>query len=176
MALAFNHISLWLWGGGKIHDPIAAASSSSPTSSSSSPSSAMSSSFDFGLGFREPESIKFLSTKREGMRSRRIKKKWHSREERKIDKEYDLVLVPSDGVCLSGSESDDSDWSIGWMEPHAPDFLNDNDNENFAVIVQCYARGHSEQSGSFDGGGGKHNDISGTIDMSDGYSNGELVV
>ena len=43
-----------------------------------------------------------------------------SREERRIDREYDVVIVLSDagGGCLSGSESDDSDWSIGWLEPH----------------------------------------------------------
>ncbi|KAL2905851.1 hypothetical protein RDABS01_004561 [Bienertia sinuspersici] len=47
--------------------------------------------------------------------SRKIKKKWHSREERKIDREHDVVLVPNDGFCLSGSESEDSDWSLdGW--------------------------------------------------------------
>ncbi|KAG1326987.1 hypothetical protein COCNU_01G009210 [Cocos nucifera] len=78
--------------------------------------------------------------------SRRIKRKWHSREERRIDREYDIVLVPSDGGCMSGSESDDSDWSIGWLEPHAPDFQSENETENsFAVLVPCYGRGHCEQ-------------------------------
>ncbi|KAJ8748375.1 hypothetical protein K2173_003012 [Erythroxylum novogranatense] len=33
--------------------------------------------------------------------SRRVNRKWHSREQRKIDKEHDVVLVPSDGGCLS---------------------------------------------------------------------------
>lgn len=64
-----------------------------------------------------------------------------------MDKEYDVVLVPSDGVCLSASEesSYDSDWSIGWMEPHAHEFLqSDSDDSNsvsdnsFAVLVPCY--------------------------------------
>ncbi|KAH6803799.1 hypothetical protein C2S51_032046 [Perilla frutescens var. frutescens] len=73
--------------------------------------------------------------------NRKVKKKWKSREERsrRIDKEYDVVLVPSDGVCLSGSESDDSDWSIGWLEPHAPDFQSDDEaDDSFAVLVPCY--------------------------------------
>lgn len=62
-----------------------------------------------------------------------------------IDREYDLVLVPSDGGCLSGSESDDSDWSIGWLEPHASDFLCDDEGEtSFAVLVPCYGRGRTE--------------------------------
>ncbi|KAI3665090.1 hypothetical protein L6452_43708 [Arctium lappa] len=78
--------------------------------------------------------------------SKKVKKKWQSREERRrvVDKEYDVVLVPSDGVCLSASEesSYDSDWSIGWMEPHAHDFLqsdsDDVSDNNFAVLVPCY--------------------------------------
>lgn len=74
--------------------------------------------------------------------SRKVKRKWHSREERKkIDREYDVVLVPSDGVCVSGSESEDSDWSIGWLEPHGPGFQSDDDADNsFAVLVPCYGR------------------------------------
>ncbi|XWS14908.1 hypothetical protein CRYUN_Cryun35bG0049200 [Craigia yunnanensis] len=73
--------------------------------------------------------------------SRRVKRKWHSREERKIDREYDLVLVPSDGGCVSGSESDGSDYSIGWLEPHGPGFQSDDDSDNsFAVLVPCYGQ------------------------------------
>ncbi|GFP90688.1 hypothetical protein PHJA_001212900 [Phtheirospermum japonicum] len=75
------------------------------------------------------------------MPSRKAKRKWKSREERskRVDKEHDVVLVPSDGVCLSGSESDESDWSIGWLEPHAPGFQSDDDmDDSFAVLVPCY--------------------------------------
>lgn len=69
--------------------------------------------------------------------SKKIKKKWQSREERKIaNREHD----PADGVCLSGSESEDSDWSIGWLEPHGPDFLCDDEtDDSFAVLVPCYS-------------------------------------
>ncbi|KAG8503215.1 hypothetical protein CXB51_001071 [Gossypium anomalum] len=71
--------------------------------------------------------------------SRRVKRKWHSREEREIDREYDVVLVPSDGGCVSGSESDGSDYSIGWLEPHGSGFHGDDDSDNsFAVLVPCY--------------------------------------
>ncbi|PIA56184.1 hypothetical protein AQUCO_00700499v1 [Aquilegia coerulea] len=81
--------------------------------------------------------------------SRRIKRKWQSREERKIDREFDVVLIPSDGGCLSGSESDSSDWSIGWTEPLAPSFqTNDEMDSSFAVLVPCYgnkSRGFLEQ-------------------------------
>ena len=58
-----------------------------------------------------------------------------------MDREYDVVLVPSDGGCVSGSESDDSDWSIGWLEPHGPGFPSDDESDNsFAVLVPCYGR------------------------------------
>ncbi|KAJ8774845.1 hypothetical protein K2173_018104 [Erythroxylum novogranatense] len=41
------------------------------------------------------------------------------------------------------SESDDSDYSIGWLEPHGPEFQSDDDtNNSFAVLVPCYGRAH----------------------------------
>ena len=100
---------------------------------------------DYGCGFGkwEPDTVKFplKETRVASSSSRRIKKKWHSREERKVDRarEHDAVVVPADGVCLSGSDSDDSDWSIGWLEPHGPDFLSDDEtDDSFAVLVHCY--------------------------------------
>lgn len=51
--------------------------------------------------------------------------------------------MPSDGGCISGSESDDSDWYIGWFEPHAPYFSCENESKNsFAVLVHCYGVPH----------------------------------
>ncbi|KAF8404710.1 hypothetical protein HHK36_009598 [Tetracentron sinense] len=134
MAVALTRLSWWLWGG-KDREPTV------------STGSALNSSSDLGLGMREPDIVKFPSVKggKMGSSSRRVKRKWHSREERRIDKEYDVVLVPSDGGCLSGSESDDSDWSIGWLEPHAPDFQSDDETESsFAVLVRCYGRGRRD--------------------------------
>ncbi|WOL19866.1 hypothetical protein Cni_G28668 [Canna indica] len=134
MAVAFNILSYWIWGG---------KGQETPNPTLSSPESA--------TGFREPDYLKFASINgpRIGSNPRRIKKKWHSREDRRIDKEYDVVLVPSDGGYMSGSESDDSDWSIGWLEPHAPEFQNESEIENsFAVLVPCYGRGHSEMVNS----------------------------
>ena len=128
MAVSLTRFSWWVWGG-KEKEPVV------PNGSS------LNSSSDWGLGMREMDSLKFSSVKGAKMASssRKIKKKWNSREERRIDKEYDVVLVPSDGVCLSGSESDDSDWSIGWLEPHAPDFQSDDEaDDSFAVLVPCY--------------------------------------
>lgn len=126
MAVSLSRFSWWLWGG-KEKESLAAKGSSANSLQ------------DWGPGFREqPETVKFWSV---SPSTRKVKRKWNSREERRrgIDKEYDVVLVPSDDVCLSGSESDDSDWSIGWLEPHAPDFQSDDEADNsFAVLVPCY--------------------------------------
>ena len=133
MAVSFPRISWWMWGG-KDKEPVSNGSSLNSTP-------------DWGLGLREHDTVKFPSVKRADVTSssRKVKRKWQSREERRIDREYDVVLVPSDGVCLSGSESDDSDWSIGWLEPHAPDFLSDDETDRtFAVLVPCYRHGCKE--------------------------------
>ncbi|KAI3462132.1 hypothetical protein Pfo_018795 [Paulownia fortunei] len=135
MALSLTRFS-WLWLGGKDKEQV----------SNGSLINSLNSLGEWGLGLRgEPESLKFYSMKGGDSRmpssNRKAKRKWKSREERSrtIDKEYDVVLVPSDGVCLSGSESDDSDWSIGWLEPHAPDFQSDDEvDDSFAVLVPCY--------------------------------------
>ncbi|GFP92007.1 hypothetical protein PHJA_001344800 [Phtheirospermum japonicum] len=137
MALSFTRLS-WLWLGGKEKEHV----SNGSVTNSINPLG------DWGLGLRgEAENLKFYSvngidrTMPSSSLNRKVKKKWTSREDRSrgIDKEYDVVLVPSDGVCLSGSESDDSDWSIGWLEPHAPDFQSDDEvDDSFAVLVPCY--------------------------------------
>ena len=32
-----------------------------------------------------------------------------------------------------------SDWSIGWLKPHGPEFLSDDEtDDSFAVLVPCY--------------------------------------
>nr|GMD49277.1 Amelogenin, X like [Ipomoea batatas] len=122
----------WWWWGGKDKEP-------APSESSVQ---------DWGFGFREQgDSLKFRPVRGPGPNvsspSRKVKRKWKSREERRrVDKEYDMVLVPSDGACLTGSESDDSDWSIGWLEPHAPGFQSDDEAEDsFGVLVPCYRNG-----------------------------------
>ncbi|XP_011099986.1 uncharacterized protein LOC105178248 [Sesamum indicum] len=150
MALSFGRFS-WLWLGGKEKEQV----------SNGSLINSINSLGDWGVGFRgEPESLKFYSVKGVDRRmpssssNRKAKRKWKSREERsrRIDKEYDVVLVPSDGVCLSGSESDDSDWSIGWLEPHAPDFQSDDEaDDSFAVLVPCYRHEFKEVKEKVDG-------------------------
>ncbi|CAN4115180.1 unnamed protein product [Withania somnifera] len=131
MALAYTPLSWWLWSG-KHQEP----KISKGTSVNSSPDS----------GLLELDTLKLTLERRRNMASssRKVKRKWESREERKIDREYDIVLVPSDGGCVSGSESDDSDWSVGWLEPHGPGFQTDDDiDDSFAVLVPCYGCGRS---------------------------------
>ncbi|KAK9074903.1 hypothetical protein SSX86_003222 [Deinandra increscens subsp. villosa] len=129
MSFSLTRFSWWYWSNGKDKQPIISSGSAS-------------------------DSMKLSSSKKKEAKlssSKKVKKKWQSREERKrvVDKEYDIVLVPSDGVCLSASDesSYDSDWSIGWMEPHAPDFFQSDEEDveseavtdnSFAVLVPCY--------------------------------------
>lgn len=135
MAVAFTNLSWWLWSG-KHQEPRIPNGSSVNSSSS-----------DLNM-WGESEVMRFPLVHANmggtsSSSSRRVKRKWHSREERKkIDREYDVVLVPSDGGCVSGSESDDSDWSIGWLEPHGPGFPSDDEttDNSFAVLVPCYGR------------------------------------
>ncbi|WCJ24739.1 hypothetical protein M5689_006674 [Euphorbia peplus] len=133
MALAFTNLSCWLWSGKHHQQPMMSNAS-------------LNSRTDPDLW--DTDTLKFpLVHGPANISSRRVRRKWHSREERKIDREYDIVLVPSDGGCVSGSESDDSDYSIGWLEPHGPSFQSDDDDDDdddmdnsFAVLVPCYGR------------------------------------
>lgn len=140
MAMGLGRFTHWLWPGTAAR----VASHELPTTALTS------SSFpDFPSGFREPDALTFSSAgagSRRG-RQRRVRNRGRSRGESRVDREHDMVIVPSDGGgCLSGSESDDSDWSIGWLEPQAPEMQTDGDTETgFAVLVRCYRRGRAEQ-------------------------------
>lgn len=126
MAVSFTGFSWRLWSG-KEKEPVSNGSS-------------LNSSFEWGFSLREPETVKFPSVKGTKIAAphRKVKRKWQSREQRRIDREFDAEVVPSDGVCLSGSESDDPDWSIGWLEPHGPGFESD---DGLAVLVPSYRSG-----------------------------------
>lgn len=127
MALAFTPLSWWLWSGKHQEPKISKGTCLNSLSDS---------------GLFELDTLTF--PRNIASSSGRVKRKWQSREERKIDREYDIVLVPSDGGCVSGFESDDSDWSIGWLEPHGPEFHSDeNRDDSFAVLVPCYGRGRA---------------------------------
>ncbi|KAL3696311.1 hypothetical protein R1sor_010387 [Riccia sorocarpa] len=76
----------------------------------------------------------------ESRRSRRRGGEFEDRgwQEKTMDHEFDFVIVPSDGCCMSGSESDDSDYSVGWFEPHSANFTDNEDEEKFQVLVPSY--------------------------------------
>ncbi|CAJ1940253.1 unnamed protein product [Sphenostylis stenocarpa] len=68
---------------------------------------------------------------------------------KKVYEEYgDVVLVSyeddrcSDDCwsdwCLFDCESDDLDWSIGWLEPLRSNFVSNDDGDDFAVLVPSY--------------------------------------
>ncbi|KAI5075054.1 hypothetical protein GOP47_0011015 [Adiantum capillus-veneris] len=72
-----------------------------------------------------------------GNAKRRVNKGAQRRRNHSLDLDFDMVIVQPN--CFSGSESENSDWSVGWFEPHAPEFCSDGEPENsFAVIVPCY--------------------------------------
>ncbi|KAL2642930.1 hypothetical protein R1flu_010517 [Riccia fluitans] len=76
----------------------------------------------------------------ESKRSRRRGRELEDRswQEKKRDHEFDFVIVPPDGCYLSGSDSDDSDYSVGWFEPHSANFTDNEDEEKFQVLVPSY--------------------------------------
>lgn len=156
MAVAFTNLSWWMWSGKSQKPRI-----------SKGPS--INSSVDSGMW--ESDALRFPKAKQTkvGSSSRRVKRKWHGREKQKIDREYDVVLVSSDGGCVSDSESDGSDWSIGWLEPHGPEFLSDDDesDKSFAVLVPCY--GHPYGGIVED----PENNILSTVNFPDIYSDGK---
>ena len=80
------------------------------------------------------------------------------------------MVVPSDGGgCLSGSDCEDFDWSIGWPEPHDPYFFGkggDCQSEvqtSFAVLVPCYGRRDRPREGIPSG-----NHLCRAVDLSSG--------
>lgn len=140
MAVSLTRFSWWWLGGNDTKEPVSNGSS-------------INSSFEWGLGLREPETVQFPSVKGKKVASSngKVKRKWQSREERRVDRECDFVMVSSDGGALSGSESEESDMSIGWIEPHGPGFQTDDESDNgFAVLVPCYSPGCKELVGGSD--------------------------
>ncbi|KAL5561399.1 hypothetical protein UlMin_031146 [Ulmus minor] len=112
MAISLTCLSCWWWG--------------SKDKELMPNESSINSSLEWGFELREPEILQFSSVRRIKLAS--------TRRKRRVDREFDIVLVPSDGVCLSGSESDGSDVFIGWMEPHDNGFQTD--DEDKTVIVK----------------------------------------
>ncbi|XVE83060.1 hypothetical protein DITRI_Ditri16bG0056700 [Diplodiscus trichospermus] len=128
MAVSFPGFPWRFWSGGsKDKHPVSKGSSLN----SSSP--------EFGLGLRESETAGFQTK----IAPAKGKGKWQGSVERSVvDKECDVVIAPSDGLHLSGYETDGPEWSIGWEEPYGPGFqVDDEDDGGFAVLVPCYRLG-----------------------------------
>lgn len=139
MAVSFTRFAWCLWAG-KDKEPISNGSS-------------LNSSFECGgFGMNQPETVQLFPSVRGNKKkiassTRKAKRKWQSREERRMERrDCDFVMVSSDGGCSSGSESDGFDMSIGWIEPHDPGFQTgiNNDDNGFAVLVPCYSPGCKE--------------------------------
>lgn len=122
MAVAFTRFSHWVLRGNQ--KPCRCRTKSPPPAA------------DFPSGFRDSEAVKLNFSKRNfsNLRESDTRRNTSSSPEKSIDPEHDMVIVPSD------SESDGSDWSIGWLEPH-PHHFRDSDadsEDSFAVLVPCY--------------------------------------
>uniref|UniRef100_A0A0E0AVA9 Uncharacterized protein n=1 Tax=Oryza glumipatula TaxID=40148 RepID=A0A0E0AVA9_9ORYZ len=103
---------------------------------------------DSPSGFREPTMGTLRGPASSGGGARRARKGTSRPRSREVvDREHDMVVVPLDvggGVdgYSSDSGSDDSDWSIGWLEPQGPELHSDGDSDgSFAVLVPCYRHG-----------------------------------
>ncbi|TVU06026.1 hypothetical protein EJB05_49215 [Eragrostis curvula] len=142
MATALSRFSHWIWPGSRSRRTRQLPAGSTTVTNGLFP--------DSPSGFREPGAVGLPSPGGGGERPRKGKSRRRGgRREARVDREHDMVIVPSDGDSgegLSDSGSDCSDWSIGWLEPHAPELQSDGDSESsFAVLVPCYRR--VEQTG-----------------------------
>ncbi|CAL1395454.1 unnamed protein product [Linum trigynum] len=83
----------------------------------------------------------------------------------------DPDLLESDTLrfpLAKGRESDDSDYSIGWLEPHGPGFQSGEDTDgSFAVLVPCY--GHAKGNQLQDS---VQRTIGAVVNIPDGFSQG----
>ncbi|ONM04810.1 hypothetical protein Zm00014a_017158 [Zea mays] len=142
MAMSLSRFSQWIWPGSRTRNP----RGREPPAGSTALTEGLFP--DSPSGFRDPDPGSGAAQRRKGKSRRR-----GGRVEAKVDGEHGMVIVQSDGDgCLSDSDSDGSDWSIGWLEPLAPDLQSDVDSEgSFAVLVRCYRRGRADRPDRPDG-------------------------
>ncbi|CAM8944427.1 unnamed protein product [Rhodiola kirilowii] len=127
MGASFSSISRWLWTGKNKQD-VSLNKLSSPSECNL-------------LGVSEPASVKLPTTASPLLKGTVMR--LNIEEEVRIDREYDAVLVPSDG-----SKSGELDWSIGWLESFSPEFQSDDENDaSYAVLVPSYRPGFMEGIG-----------------------------
>ncbi|XP_010555412.1 PREDICTED: uncharacterized protein LOC104824913 [Tarenaya hassleriana] len=69
----------------------------------------------------------------------KVERRWIGRDETRNGLEHEMVSLSDGGVCSSGSEGDGPEWSVGWTEPHGPDFESNGEGDSgFLVLVPCY--------------------------------------
>ncbi|KAF8701983.1 hypothetical protein HU200_033317 [Digitaria exilis] len=153
MAMSLSRFSQWMWPGSRTRsrkgrEPPAGSTAVANGLFPDSPS-----------GFREPDAVGHPGSG-VGRPPKGKSRRRGGHGEASADGEHGMVIVQSDGDgCLSDADSDGSDWSIGWLEPLAPDLQSEGDSEgSFAVLVPCYRRGRIERpsrpDGRFPGGAG----------------------
>ncbi|KAF0899165.1 hypothetical protein E2562_013384 [Oryza meyeriana var. granulata] len=137
--MGLSRFSHWIWPGSRTRR------AREPPVSSTATAMADALFPDSPSGFREPETVRTPSSGGGSRGTRKGTNRRHSGEvEARVDREHDMVIVPSDvgDGYLSDTGSDDSDWSIGWLEPQGPELHSDGDSEgSFAVLVPCYRHG-----------------------------------
>uniref|UniRef100_A0A0E0LUY3 Uncharacterized protein n=1 Tax=Oryza punctata TaxID=4537 RepID=A0A0E0LUY3_ORYPU len=138
--MGLSRFSDWIWPGSRT----TRRSRDAPAASSVAIAMAGALFPDSPSGFREPTMDTLRGPTSSGGGARRARKGSNRRRSREVvDREHDMVIVPPDGGGGDGyssdSGSDDSDWSIGWLEPQGPELHSDGDSDgSFAVLVPCY--------------------------------------
>ncbi|KAL5221926.1 hypothetical protein ABZP36_026639 [Zizania latifolia] len=136
--MGLSRFSHWIWPGSRTRRAREAPVSNLAMADALFP--------DSPSGFREPDVMRVPSSGGDA-RQRKGTNRRRGREEARVDREHDMVIVPSDGGGYF-SDSDDSDWSIGWLEPLGPDLHSDGHSEgSFAVLVPCFRHGRVEEPG-----------------------------
>ncbi|KAG8047174.1 hypothetical protein GUJ93_ZPchr0008g14120 [Zizania palustris] len=133
--MGLSRFSHWIWPGSRTRRAREAPVSNLAMADALFP--------DSPSGFREPDVMRVPSSGGDDARRRKGTNRRCGREEARVDREHDMVIVPSDGGGYF-SDSDDSDWSIGWLEPLGPDLHSDG---SFAVLVPCYRHGRVDEPG-----------------------------
>ncbi|XP_010531352.1 PREDICTED: uncharacterized protein LOC104807670 [Tarenaya hassleriana] len=69
----------------------------------------------------------------------KVKRRWIGKGGMRKEVDHETVSLSDGGKCWYGSETDGPEWSVGWTEPHGPDFeSNDEGDSGFLVLVPCY--------------------------------------
>ncbi|KAI9125372.1 hypothetical protein K1719_003988 [Acacia pycnantha] len=138
MVISFSRFSCCLRGGKK--------------EQSVSKRTTVNSSSELGFDPKKRESKKLRKVKETKIvpSPRKVHRKSKNREGDRIDREFDFVVVPSDGgECFSGSDSDDSEYTVGWVEPHGPSFSNVGESDGgFSVLIPLYTNGGKQVESS----------------------------